>query len=233
MNCICISWILQFDSSSFYSRLRHIIVLTVIRNMHQSTLQRLCRDREWQCLFVSGLFQCPNKLFVTDQVAGLQIKEFARKNAANALSVANMVMGMASILSSLNGWVKKKKKKRGYWTVHCRGFVMLSCSSAKKGAAFWCCWLLLQFAIVDCKLLSSDISDKILKEQTKKRSYMLLNVFTVYIFVSSCLVLSHFTLFVTAQSAIPEKKRKEINSVQLNDRVRESKESHSVLGVTA
>lgn len=53
---------------------------------------------------VSGLFQCTNKLFLSDHATGLQIKEFARKNAANALSVANMVMGMASILSSLNGW---------------------------------------------------------------------------------------------------------------------------------
>ncbi|KAM3618486.1 uncharacterized protein V6R79_020968 [Siganus canaliculatus] len=44
----------------------------------------------------SGLFQCTN-------TTGPQIKEFARKNAANALSVANMIMGMASILSSING----------------------------------------------------------------------------------------------------------------------------------
>ncbi|XP_074498574.1 transmembrane protein 269 isoform X2 [Sebastes fasciatus] len=55
------------------------------------------------CFVVSGLFQCTNKLFLSDEATGLQIKEFARKNAANALSVANMVMGMASILSSLNG----------------------------------------------------------------------------------------------------------------------------------
>ena len=55
------------------------------------------------CGVVSGLFQCTNKLFLSDEATGLQIKEFARKNAANALSVANMVMGMASILSSLNG----------------------------------------------------------------------------------------------------------------------------------
>ncbi|XP_029690419.1 transmembrane protein 269 isoform X3 [Takifugu rubripes] len=51
----------------------------------------------------SALFQCTNKLFLTDRTTRQQIKEFARKNAANALSVANMVMGMASILSSLNG----------------------------------------------------------------------------------------------------------------------------------
>lgn len=51
----------------------------------------------------SDLFQRANKVFLSDPTTGLQIKEFARKNAANALSVANMVMGMASILSSLNG----------------------------------------------------------------------------------------------------------------------------------
>ncbi|XP_056896322.1 transmembrane protein 269 isoform X6 [Takifugu flavidus] len=51
----------------------------------------------------SALFQCTNKLFLTDRTTRQQIKEFARKNAANALSVANMLMGMASILSSLNG----------------------------------------------------------------------------------------------------------------------------------
>ncbi|XP_077368165.1 transmembrane protein 269 isoform X2 [Festucalex cinctus] len=51
----------------------------------------------------SGLFQCTNELFLSHQAAGLQIKEFARRNAANALSVANMVMGLASILSSLDG----------------------------------------------------------------------------------------------------------------------------------
>uniref|UniRef100_A0A672GUW5 Si:dkey-205h13.1 n=1 Tax=Salarias fasciatus TaxID=181472 RepID=A0A672GUW5_SALFA len=49
------------------------------------------------------LLTCTNKLFLSDQATGQQVKEFARKNAANALSVANLVMGMASILSSLSG----------------------------------------------------------------------------------------------------------------------------------
>ncbi|XP_068195687.1 transmembrane protein 269 isoform X2 [Antennarius striatus] len=39
----------------------------------------------------------------TNMAMGVQVREFARKNAANVLSVANMVMGMSSILSSLNG----------------------------------------------------------------------------------------------------------------------------------
>uniref|UniRef100_A0A1A8NH46 cardiolipin synthase (CMP-forming) n=1 Tax=Nothobranchius rachovii TaxID=451742 RepID=A0A1A8NH46_9TELE len=51
----------------------------------------------------SDFFQYANKLLLNDNAMGLQMKEFVRKNAANALSVANMVMGMASILSSLNG----------------------------------------------------------------------------------------------------------------------------------
>uniref|UniRef100_A0A3Q3A518 Transmembrane protein 269 n=1 Tax=Kryptolebias marmoratus TaxID=37003 RepID=A0A3Q3A518_KRYMA len=50
----------------------------------------------------SSFFQYTNKLLLNDHATGPQIKEFARKNAANALSMANMVMGMASILSSLN-----------------------------------------------------------------------------------------------------------------------------------
>lgn len=74
---------------------------------------------------VSGFFQCTNKLFLSDQATGLQIKEFARKNAANALSVANMVMGMASILSSLNGWVNapvldiwnSSQVQDGFWSL--------------------------------------------------------------------------------------------------------------------
>ncbi|KAK3547532.1 hypothetical protein QTP86_021516, partial [Hemibagrus guttatus] len=51
----------------------------------------------------SGFFQSTGKLFLSERASWVQLKEFARKNAANALSVANMVMGMASILSSLNG----------------------------------------------------------------------------------------------------------------------------------
>ncbi|CAL9703227.1 unnamed protein product [Knipowitschia caucasica] len=50
----------------------------------------------------SGVFQCENKLGLSER-AGVHLKEFARKNAANALSVANMVMGMTSILCSLSG----------------------------------------------------------------------------------------------------------------------------------
>ncbi|XP_008317323.1 transmembrane protein 269 isoform X1 [Cynoglossus semilaevis] len=51
----------------------------------------------------SGFFQCTHTLFSSDWATWIQLKEFARKNAANALSVGNMVMGMSSILCSLNG----------------------------------------------------------------------------------------------------------------------------------
>ncbi|XP_046725222.1 transmembrane protein 269 isoform X3 [Silurus meridionalis] len=52
----------------------------------------------------AGFFQRTSKLFLNEQASWVQLKEFARKNAANALSVANMVMGMTSILCSLNGY---------------------------------------------------------------------------------------------------------------------------------
>ncbi|KAM9785603.1 transmembrane protein 269 [Neosynchiropus ocellatus] len=41
--------------------------------------------------------------FFSECLSGQHVTEFARKHAANALSVSNMVMGMGSILSSLNG----------------------------------------------------------------------------------------------------------------------------------
>ncbi|KAF4096637.1 hypothetical protein G5714_022606 [Onychostoma macrolepis] len=51
----------------------------------------------------SAFFQDANKLLLNERSNWVHLKEFARKNAANALSVANMLMGMASILCSLNG----------------------------------------------------------------------------------------------------------------------------------
>uniref|UniRef100_A0AAV2LZ82 Basement membrane-specific heparan sulfate proteoglycan core protein n=1 Tax=Knipowitschia caucasica TaxID=637954 RepID=A0AAV2LZ82_KNICA len=61
-----------------------------------------CSDKIMILLTPSGVFQCENKLGLSER-AGVHLKEFARKNAANALSVANMVMGMTSILCSLSG----------------------------------------------------------------------------------------------------------------------------------
>lgn len=81
-----------------------------------SKQQPLCNH--YPCL-VSGFFQSTSKLFLSERASWVQLKEFARKNAANALSVANMVMGMASILSSLNGWgaFKLKLKQNWYWAM--------------------------------------------------------------------------------------------------------------------
>jgi len=55
------------------------------------------------CMGVSGFFQRINKLFLSEQARGVPVKEFLRRNAANAISLANMLMGMTSILCSLNG----------------------------------------------------------------------------------------------------------------------------------
>ncbi|XP_063064283.1 transmembrane protein 269 isoform X1 [Engraulis encrasicolus] len=51
----------------------------------------------------SGCLPPSKQLLLPKSSSSLQLKEFARKNAANVLSVANMLMGMSSILSSLNG----------------------------------------------------------------------------------------------------------------------------------
>ncbi|KAG7236899.1 hypothetical protein INR49_000132 [Caranx melampygus] len=85
-----------------------MILLTPSSDEESLELAWLWNHRKFRVKTLEGLllqrfFQCTNKLFLSDQATGLHIKEFARKNAANALSVANMVMGMASILSSLNG----------------------------------------------------------------------------------------------------------------------------------
>ncbi len=55
-------------------------------------------------LFGVACFQDANKLLLKERANWVHLKEFARKNAANGLSVANMLMGMASILCSLNGY---------------------------------------------------------------------------------------------------------------------------------
>lgn len=51
----------------------------------------------------TGVFQYTKKLFLSTQLGRAQTLEFARKNAANALSMANLLMGLFSILCSLNG----------------------------------------------------------------------------------------------------------------------------------
>uniref|UniRef100_A0A8C3J4E8 cardiolipin synthase (CMP-forming) n=1 Tax=Calidris pygmaea TaxID=425635 RepID=A0A8C3J4E8_9CHAR len=49
-----------------------------------------------------GIFQCTKKLFLSERTGRGQTLEFIRKNAANGLSVANLVAGLSSVLCSLN-----------------------------------------------------------------------------------------------------------------------------------
>ncbi|XP_061758927.1 transmembrane protein 269 isoform X3 [Nerophis ophidion] len=51
----------------------------------------------------SSFLQCTNKLLLSERRTGLRLQDFARRNAANMLSVANMLVGMSSILSNLSG----------------------------------------------------------------------------------------------------------------------------------
>ncbi|XP_047904588.1 transmembrane protein 269 isoform X3 [Anser cygnoides] len=50
----------------------------------------------------TSIFQYTKKLFLSKQVGRVQALESVRKNAANALSMANLIMGLSSILCSLN-----------------------------------------------------------------------------------------------------------------------------------
>ncbi|XP_067873106.1 transmembrane protein 269 [Heterodontus francisci] len=54
----------------------------------------------------SSIFQYAKKLFLSEQAGRIQLQEFVRQNAANALSLTNLVMGLSSILCSLNGSFK-------------------------------------------------------------------------------------------------------------------------------
>lgn len=49
-----------------------------------------------------GIFQ-HTKLFLSEQAGRAQAIEFLRKNAANSISMANLLMGLLSVLCSLNG----------------------------------------------------------------------------------------------------------------------------------
>lgn len=59
--------------------------------------------------WVAGIFQSTKKLFLSERAGRGQTLEFIRKNAANGLSVANLVAGLSSVLCSLNRWGKKGK----------------------------------------------------------------------------------------------------------------------------
>ncbi|NXQ88384.1 TM269 protein, partial [Nyctibius grandis] len=49
-----------------------------------------------------GIFQATKKLFLKERAGRGRTLEFARRNAANGLSVANLVVGLSSVLCSLN-----------------------------------------------------------------------------------------------------------------------------------
>ncbi|NXC78358.1 TM269 protein, partial [Anhinga anhinga] len=52
--------------------------------------------------WVAGIFQSTKKLFLSERAGWGRTLEFIRKNAANGLSVANLVAGLSSVLCSLN-----------------------------------------------------------------------------------------------------------------------------------
>lgn len=58
---------------------------------------------------VPGIFQSTKKLVLSEQVGWGPALEFLRKNAANGLSVANLLAGLSSILCSVNRWGKLEK----------------------------------------------------------------------------------------------------------------------------
>nr|XP_015192326.1 PREDICTED: CDP-diacylglycerol--serine O-phosphatidyltransferase isoform X1 [Lepisosteus oculatus]XP_015192327.1 PREDICTED: CDP-diacylglycerol--serine O-phosphatidyltransferase isoform X1 [Lepisosteus oculatus] len=60
-------------------------------------------SREVQGAKQNNVFQCAKLLLLNKQESWVKLREFARKNAANVLSLANMIMGLSSILCSVNG----------------------------------------------------------------------------------------------------------------------------------
>ncbi|NXX99729.1 TM269 protein, partial [Centropus bengalensis] len=60
---------------------------------------------------VAGVFQATKKLFLSERAGQARTLEFIRANAANGLSVANLVAGLSSILCSFNRWGGKGRKR--------------------------------------------------------------------------------------------------------------------------
>lgn len=63
----------------------------------------------------TGVFQAAKKLVLSERTGRGRTLEPLRRNAANGLSVANLLAGLASVLCSLNRWGEKggEKKKKG------------------------------------------------------------------------------------------------------------------------
>ncbi|XP_072773478.1 transmembrane protein 269 isoform X2 [Taeniopygia guttata] len=56
----------------------------------------------WDTAKAGGIFQSTKKLVLSEQAGRGRALEFLRKNAANGLSVANLLAGLSSILCSIN-----------------------------------------------------------------------------------------------------------------------------------
>lgn len=95
--------------------------------------------------FLVAFFQDANKLLLNEQANWVHLKEFARKNAANALSVANMLMGMASILCSLSGYE----------------FMLLICFAQEKPDAYKNTTIKIHKSIVERQNFSQQLKKKV------------------------------------------------------------------------
>ncbi|XP_038629397.1 transmembrane protein 269 isoform X1 [Scyliorhinus torazame] len=80
-----------------------MFILSPPSNRKRLELGWLWKTREVQGAKHNSIFQYAKKLFLSEQAGRIHLQEFARLNAANALSLTNLVMGLSSILCSLNG----------------------------------------------------------------------------------------------------------------------------------
>ncbi|XP_053942036.1 transmembrane protein 269 isoform X2 [Cuculus canorus] len=86
-----------------------------------------------------GVFQATTKkLFLSERAGQGWMLEFIRKNAANGLSVANLVAGLSSILCSLNRWGEGRKE--GNHRGHKVGVTPVSPSPGNTSTRVGCCW---------------------------------------------------------------------------------------------
>lgn len=122
----CLSTIFQVDQVTLYLnklslpfiKLRNFIILAILSfclfsSLYQTNLpfenilENACRITSvvtWLVkLLPLGIFHDAKKLFLSEQAGRAQIQDFACKNAANVLSLSNLVMGLSSILCTLNG----------------------------------------------------------------------------------------------------------------------------------
>ncbi|NXT43640.1 TM269 protein, partial [Pelecanoides urinatrix] len=96
---------------------------------------------------VAGIFQSTKKLFLSERTGRGQTLEFIRKNAANGLSVANLVAGLSSVLCSLNRWGKRENGVK--WKGLEKGDHPVFALSALPRQYHHSCWLLLVGFLLD------------------------------------------------------------------------------------